>query len=472
MLIGREKEKRELLQAYDSDESKFVAVYGRRRVGKTYLVRQTFKENLFFSCSGQAHGTIEDQLYGWMSSLRDAGLNVKTRPTSWLEAFDLLKDLVKGSTMAKKVIFLDELPWFDTPKSRFVNALEFFWNSWASGREDILLIVCGSATSWIINKLFKNHGGLHNRVTHRILVEPFTLHECEQYGESRGFLFSRYDILEAYMVMGGIPFYWSFLDRSFSLAQNIDNLFFSSNAKLRYEFEELYQSLFRTSEPYISIVRALGQQMSGLTRTQISTKCDLTSGGQLTTMLDDLQHSGFIKGVSSYGSKKGTVYQLIDNFSLFYFKFMCENTSNDECFWSHNYLSSVRFAWVGLAFERVCFQHIRQIKHALGISGVVTNVFSWQTGPSSDGEEGAQIDMLIDRADNMVNICEMKYSNKPYVITSNDIQALRHKAERFAKAKGRGKSINLTMITANGLAHTGHWGEIHNEITAKDLFAL
>lgn len=233
MIIGREKEQQELREAYLSDESKFVAVYGRRRVGKTYLVRQTFKDSLTFSHSGQAKGSLAEQLFGWKSSLKDAGYDVSATPSSWLEAFDMLKDLIRKSAEKKKVVFIDEMPWLDTPRSNFVNALEFFWNGWASGRDDVLLIVCGSATSWIVNKLFRNHGGLHNRVTNRIYLQPFTLHECELYMQQRGLSLTRYDIIEGYMILGGIPFYWSFLERGKSLAQNIDSLVFAEDGKLR-----------------------------------------------------------------------------------------------------------------------------------------------------------------------------------------------------------------------------------------------
>ena len=472
MFIGRDKEKQELMNAYNSSESEFVAVYGRRRVGKTYLVRQTFKDNLTFSCSGQASGNMSNQLFGWYSSLKDAGMNGSKCPEGWLEAFDMLKELIKSSQSKKKVIFIDEMPWLDTPKAGFVNAIEFFWNGWASGRNDVLLIVCGSATSWIVNKLFKNHGGLHNRVTYRILLEPFTLNECERYCIARGLMFSRYDILELYMVLGGIPFYWSLLETGKSVAQNIDNLFFASNGKLRYEFDELYNSLFKSPQHYVTIVKALEENKAGLTRKELIKKSKMPSSGTISTRLSDLEHCGFIKVIPAYRNKNGSIYQLIDNFTLFYFKFMSQNVNNDDMFWSHNYLSPVRSAWVGLAFERVCFQHIKQIKQALGISGIVANIFCWQTGPSPQGEAGAQIDMLIDRADNMVNICEMKFSNQEYIITNDDINNLRHKALRFSQSRGINKSINLTLITVVGLAHSAHWGEIQNVITASDLFAI
>ena len=469
MLIGRNHEKNELLRAYESEYSQFAAVYGRRRVGKTFLVRETFNYKFTFEHSGVANGNNRKQLHAFRDSLVEAGLEKTAIPSNWMDAFALLRQLIRQSTETKKVIFIDEIPWMDTPRSDFVSALEYFWNNFASARKDILLIICGSSTSWIINKVLKNHGGLHNRVTYRIPLQPFSLNECEHYMESRNISFSRYDLLELYMVLGGVPFYWSLLERGESVAQSIDRLIFSPNGKLHNEFYELYDSLFKNSEPYLNVVTALGST-SGLTRDELVTCCNLDGNGKTTRILNDLQECGFIKKIPTFGLKNKAVFKLIDNFTLFYLKFVKDNDANDEHFWSHSYLSPMRTAWVGLAFERVCFQHIPQIKQALGIGGVVANVYSWHIGPTDYGEAGAQIDMLIDRADNMVNICEMKFSKNEYVVTKEDADSLHHKAKRFTESIGHGKSVSLTMITVNGISHTGYWGDIHNTVTAEDLF--
>ena len=471
MLIGRKKQQAELLEAYNADDSKFVALCGRRRVGKTFLVKQTFKDNFTFSHSGLAHATLQEQLYGWRSSLEDAGLHVEATPRHWLEAFDMLKQLIRQSEKRKKVIFIDEMPWMDAPRSKFVTALEFFWNGWAAMREDVLLIVCGSATSWIINKIFRNHGGLHNRVNYQIFLEPFTLHECEEYSKSLGLAFSRYDLLEAYMVMGGVPYYWSLLEKDKSLAQNIDALFFAHQGALHYEFRELYDSLFRNSAPYINVVNALGKKLCGMRREEIVNALGITDSGNLTRVLEDLEHSGFILRTKTYGSKKyNTVYRLIDNFSLFHLKFMEENKSDDPEFWSHSYTSPMRYSWCGLAFERVCFQHIPQIKRALGISGVMTTTYTWQVKDDDVYGPGAQIDMLVERADNTINVCEMKFSQNEFVIDKDYDAILRHKLARFGANISRRKTLRLTFVTTFGVAHNAYWNRVQNEVVADDLF--
>lgn len=470
MIIGRKEEQSALHRAYDSEYSEFVAVYGRRRVGKTFLIRETFNYTFTFEHSGVAKANNRLQLRAFRDSLVNAGMTKTRIPADWLEAFGLLMQLIRQSSDKKKVIFIDEIPWMDKPRSNFVTALEYFWNSFASARRDVLLIICGSATSWIINKVLKNHGGLHNRVTSRIALQPFTLCECEAYLHSRGIDISRYDMLEYYMVFGGVPFYLSMIDRGESVAQNIDKLIFAENGSLHNEFNELYDSLFDNPDPYISVVTALGRIRTGMTRDELIANSDLEDNGKATRVLEDLEACGFIRKYPFYGRKNMAVFQLIDNYTLFYFKFFKQNAANDEHFWSHSYQSQMRHAWTGLAFERVCFQHIRQIKVALGISDVVTNVYSWRTGTGANGEPGAQIDMLIDRADNTINLCEMKFSTNEYTVTIDDIRSLHNKAERFVESQGRKKTILLTMITVFGLSHTGHWGDIHRSLNADALF--
>ncbi len=370
----------------------------------------------------------------------------------------------------KKVIFIDEIPWLDTPRSGFLSALEYFWNSFASARKDVLLIICGSATSWIINKVLKNHGGLHNRVTYRIHLQPFTLYECEQYAKYLGMRASHYDLIEYYMILGGVAFYWSRLDKGLSVAQNIDNMIFSETGFLHNEFNELYDSLFNEPESYLKIIHALGTIRMGMTRDELVKEGGITSNGKLTRTLEDLSECGFIKRIPSYGGKaKDDLIQLVDNFTIFYYKYMKENLNNDEHFWSNSYNSTIRSAWTGLAFERVCFQHIPQIKQAMGIAGVATQCYSWKAKGDALSS-GTQIDMVLDRRDNIINICEMKFSKGEYTITKDYAMALNNKVERFIESTKNKKTILLTMITTNGVVHNEYWNQIQCDITADELF--
>lgn len=460
--------------AYESEYSQFVVVYGRRRVGKTFLVRETFNYTFTFEHSGMANTPRGIQLQAWRQSLNEAGYECKQTPTNWMEAFGLLRELIKASNEKKKVVFVDELPWLDTRSSGFVPALEFFWNSWASARKDVLLIVCGSATSWIINEVFRNHGGLHNRVTQQIYLAPFTLNECEQLAQSQHLRMTRYDILEAYMVMGGVPYYWSLLKKEKSLAGNIDELFFAPHGHLRHEFNELYNSLFKNADRYISIVRALGQRQSGMTRDELIDATGLQSNGNLTRMLEELEQCAFIRRYNIFnhpGRKRDAVFQLIDNYTLFYLKFIQHNKQNDEHYWTNTYRTSQRYAWAGLAFERVCFQHIRQVKQALGISNVVTNEMSYRLSGDGETAGGLQIDMLIDRADNVINLCEMKFASQAFTIDKSYNEALRNKISRFQQVTRTRKAIHLTMVTTCGVTHNAYWNQVQSEVTADQLFA-
>lgn len=470
MLIGRENEIKTLQQSYRSEYSEFVAVYGRRRIGKTFLIREAFNYQFTFQHTGVYKESLKKQLRNFRDALKMSGMKKVRIPADWSDAFFQLAQFIKESKEEKKVIFIDEIPWLDTPRSGFLSALEYFWNSFASARKDVLLIICGSATSWIINKVLKNHGGFHNRVTYRIHLQPFTLSECEQYAKYLGMRASHYDIIEYYMVLGGVAFYWSRLEKGLSVAQNIDNMIFAETGFLHNEFNELYDSLFNEPESYLNIVHALGTIRMGMTRDEIVKEGGITSNGKLTRILEDLAECGFIKRIPSYGGKaKDDLIQLVDNFTIFYYKYMKENRNNDEHFWSNTYNSPIRTAWTGLAFERVCFQHIPQIKQAMGIAGVSTQCYSW-TAKRKLLAPGAQIDMVIDRGDNIINICEIKFSRGEYTITKDYAMSLNNKVETFIATTKTKKSILLTMLTANGVTHNEYWNQIQCEITAEDLF--
>jgi len=472
MIIARDKEIQSLKEAYDSEYSQFVAVYGRRRVGKTFLIREAFNYKFTFEHSGLAGDNQSMELEHFVNSLKNSGYKKSCEtPENWMQAFELLKDLIRSSKDKRKVIFIDELSWMDTDGSDLLIALEGFWNGWASARKDIVLVVCASATSWMINKIIHNIGGLYNRLNLQIYLEPFTLKECEEYLNAKKIVMSRQDILEGYMILGGIPYYWSFLKKEFSLSQNIDAMFFDGNAPLKNEFDYLYASLFKRPSQYISVVTALAKKKIGMTREELSKQTVLSNSGIMTTVLNDLENCGFIRSYTEYGKKKkGTVFQLIDNFTLFYFKFM-ENKPNDNHFWTNSLNTPGRNSWCGLAFERVCLQHIPQIKQKLGISGVLTETHSWRCNADLDnGIFGSQIDMLIVRRDRVINLCEMKYSELEYSVTKSYDMKLREKIHDFLTVTKSRYAIHLTIITTYGLKQNMYSGNIQSVVTADDLF--
>lgn len=470
MLIGREEEIYQLENAYSSSESEFVAIYGRRRIGKTYLVREILQERFTFCHTGVTKLPAKGQLQAFYNSLTDQGYTPSRIPRNWLEAFQCLSTYIKNRKEKKKVIFLDELPWMDTPKSDFLSAFEHFWNGWASARKDILLIVCGSATSWIIKNIVNNHGGLHNRLSRSIRLKQFTLSECERYSTSLKMRMTRPQIIEAYMIFGGVPYYWSKLDHRFSLAQNIDRMFFIDNAIFKSEFYDLYASLFKHPEPYLKIISVLGKKKVGMTMEEISESTLLPRNGTLTKYLADLDACGFIRLYSSYGSRvKGTVYQLIDNFTLFYYRFLSSKKITDEGYWSKIQTSTTYSNWCGLSFERVCLLHIKQIKKALSIAGILSNEFSWRTPPYAD-LPGVEIDLLIERADKVLNLCEMKFTKNPFTIDRKYAAILQNKIARLRDVTNTRNAIYLTMISASGLTSNEYANEVQNVLTADALF--
>jgi hypothetical protein len=371
------------------------------------------------------------------------------------------------------VIFIDELPWMDTQAGSFVPALEHFWNAYASARKDVLLIVCGSATSWIVDKIIHNHGGLHNRINLSIHLKPFTLHECELYANSRKMGMQRRQLLECYMVMGGIPFYWSLLKRELSLPQNIDRLFFSEDGELCDEFDALYRSLFKKPEAYITVIQTLGKKQIGMTREKIIEESKMVDNGKLSSVLKDLEHCGFIRKYNQIGRiTKNALYQLVDFYTLFYFKIILENKRHDPSFWSKCVGSSLYSNWCGLAFERVCLAHIPQIKQSLSIGGVATNEYSWYVR-KNDTHPGAQIDLLLDRADQTINLCEIKYTaGGDYTLNEEEEGKILNRRERFLETTGTRKAIHLTLITTRGLTKNSHADIFQNVVNADALFEI
>jgi AAA+ ATPase superfamily predicted ATPase len=468
-VIGRKVEQEALKRLIESENAEFVAIYGRRRVGKTFLIREFFGANFTFYHTGLANTGMKMQLHSFNTSLNNYSTVSYQKAETWFDSFEQLKRLISDNRKkGKKVVFLDEMPWMDTPRSGFLSALEHFWNGWASGEKNLLLMVCGSATSWITHKLLNNHGGLHNRVTQRIHLRPFTLSECEQYYQKHHIVMSHPEIIENYMIFGGIPFYLSLMQKSFSMAQNVDNLLFTENASLKNEFQNLYASLFKKAGNHIKIVEALSSKTKGLTRDEIINAAKLSDNGSINRTLEELELSGFIRRYKSYGKKiRQSLYQLVDFFTLFYLNFLKNNDFNDEHTWT-NFIESARHrAWSGYAFEQVCLAHLPQIKEKLGISGVLTHAYAWI---SSNKEKGAQIDLIIDRNDKVINLCEMKFANEEFIIDKKFDDNLRSKRAAFKEETKTRKAVHVTMITTFGIKHNQYAGNIQSEITANDLF--
>jgi len=468
-IIGREKEKSVLKQCVESSEPEFLVVYGRRRIGKTFLIREFFSGKLDFCVTGLASEKKDDQLQAWNNAIKDCFGRSDNNASNWIDAFSLLKSkLEKKKNSKRKIILIDEAPWLDTPKSGFMVALEHFWNGWASGRPDIFLIVCGSATSWIVKNLLKNKGGLHNRVTRRMRLLPFTLKETETYLNEKEFNLGRYRICEAYMIFGGVPYYLSLLGKGLSLPQNVDALCFDDDGFLRGEFEEVYSTLFKNSDKYIKIVTALSSKLKGLTRDEIISNTGLTSGGGFTRMLEELELCGFIRAYPNFSLEDNlSLYQLTDPFSLFYLRFIKGKRPRNPRFWTSNLDNPALSAWKGYAFERICLSHSEQIKQALGIATISTETSSWRSRSSSPG---AQIDLLFDRKDGVINLCEAKYSKAEYAISVKEEINLRKKVAVFEAETRTKKAVHLTMMTTYGVKKNNHSGIIHSEVTLDALF--
>ena len=477
-IIGRKEEIAELERLYHSDRPEFVAIYGRRRVGKTFLIKQAMNGRFTFQHTGVSpvgqgsdNTRLKVQLESFYYDLLNHGLEGYSVPKTWMEAFFLLEQLLQNQYNGERqVVFFDELPWMDTPRSGFLSAFESFWNGWCSGRDYIMLIVCGSATSWILSNLSRNKGGLYGRLTAEIKLSPFTLSECEEYFKHAGIEMSRYDILQSYMVFGGIPYYLSYFQKGLSFEQNTDYILFGNKPRLRDEFNRLFAAIFSKPEDSKKVVSLLASRHAGFTRDEISEATGLALGGGLSNVLSALVESDFIIRYHPYGKPKAVeCYKLTDNFCLFWLKYV-EANGKESAFVSDNATSSIMHAWRGVAFEEVCWQHSREIKCALQIAGVQSSLSAWDVR-GDDENDGAQIDLIIERKDNVVNLCEMKFAQAPYVIDKEEEAKLRHRLEILKSTLSPRQTIHLTMITTYGVAYGKHSGIVQKEVCMDDLFS-
>ena len=470
-IIGRDAEISKLKAIATSDRSEFLALFGRRRVGKTFLVNQVFKDQFAFKMTGVIEGSLKDQFTAFSDAMEEFGYGLSETPQDWMSAFVMLKNALKEKTKKSErcIIFIDELPAMDAENSNVAGAIGYFWNSWASLQDQVVLIICGSATSWMITHVIDSKGGLHDRLTEDMPIHPFTLHEVEAYLNEHQFVWNRQMMLQSYMIFGGIPYYLSLLDNRESLIQNIDRLFFSRDTKMRREFRRLFNTLYKHPERYIEIVKSLSKSRQGMTREQLAKELKCANNGHLGNKLEDLVQCDLIrKNIVREKEIKGkdAIYQLCDFFSLFYLTFVDRAEIETE-YWSHHINTPEVNTWMGLAYERICMAHIPQIKRALRIDGISTLNYSWR---SKTSKPAVQIDIIIERADKIVNVCEVKYSQDKYELDKEEYEKINRRRSTFIKETGLRHASWLTMITTEGLAKGMYSEMIQSQVTLDDLF--
>lgn len=472
-IIGRKKELAVLQEALDSKEAEMVAVLGRRRVGKTFLVTTAYSGSILFELSGIQNTSTKKQLKNFrdvLSTFAGGKLPLEV-PEDWLSAFQMLRLYLSTlNTSEKKVLFFDELPWLAGHKSGFLEALGYFWNSYAS-RQNLVVVICGSAASWMIRKVVFDKGGLHNRITKTIHLQPFSLKETEDYLLSRGVSFDRFQLAHIYMALGGIPHYLKGLKPGLSAVQNIDRICFSESGFLREEFFKLYPALFKNAERHMAIIRALAGKWKGMDRMELLEKTKSISGGGITSLIEELEQSGFITAYFPFGKKRREkIYRLTDAYSLFYLQFIENNTLYGEGVWVQLSQTQTYKSWSGYAFENICIRHIQQIKKAMGISGIFSQASVFYKRKTED-IGGAQIDLVLDRNDHVVNLFEIKFHDETIIPDKSFADALREKRSVFKASTGVRKQVSWALISAFGLKHNQHsLGLVDISLILDDLF--
>lgn len=471
-LIGRKKEIEELERLAVSTKPEFIAIFGRRRVGKTYLVNQVFKGKLAFSLSGAIEGSPQEQFEIFRQTMEFAGHKTNKEIKTWIEAFGELRKLLTPKVESGEpcIVFLDEIPSLDFQRSGFIKALGHFWNSWASLYDNFKLIVCGSSTSWMIENIIDSKAGLHNRITYEMHLHQFSLSEVAEYLDNNNFSWSNMSVLQTYMVFGGVAYYLSLLKEKESLVQNIDRLFFGPGAPLQGEFTRLFKTLFNSTDPYIKIVRLLSKNKRGLTRKEISEKLKI-EGRTLSVYLSNLVNSDFIRYFSVKDKKikkNGGIYQLLDCFIQFFLSFVEDNLQEND-YWAHHINTPEVNSWYGLTFEKICLLHIPQIKKALHLDTISTQTYSWRSTATEPNKKGAQIDLVIDRADGFTNICELKYSKYEYSLDKAEFEKIENRIQRFEKETKPENGTFLTLITTKGLEKNKYFNDIDSVVTIDDI---
>lgn len=479
-LFGREKETALLETVLNSKEAEFLAIYGRRRVGKTYLIRQYFgQKGLYIEASGAKGMPMKKQLENFMKVVSKTFFNgvLLATPSSWDEAFDILtREIEKIPPTGKIIIFMDELPWLATKRSGLLESIDHYWNLYWSKLPHLVLVVCGSAASWMLEKLIYAKGGLHKRITRKILLEPFKLKETEQFLKKRGIRLNHKQILDIYMAIGGIPFYLKGIEKGLSAAQNIDRLCFEKNGLLYNEFRNLFESLFDQAGINLKIVKEIVKGGNQISREDLIKKTGISSGGTLNKRLSELEAAGFIQHFIPYEkTKRGHFYRVIDEFSLFHLKWIepfLTSFQSEQGYWQSMVKSPEVSSWAGLAYETICFKHISQIRKALGLDKIGCKIGSWQyLSKKGSDSDGVQIDLLFDRQDGTITICEIKYSGQPFVIDKGYAKILMKKLDIFEKHQKTSKQIFLALITTAPLK-ASLWSEelVHNQVTLEDFF--
>ncbi len=473
MLIGRENEQAILKKALNSNEAEMVAVIGRRRVGKTFLIKSVYADFIQFQMAGIQHATIERQLenFAYRLSLVAQKEEPIETPPNWFRAFTTLINYLRTLQLKEKyVVFFDEVPWMAPHKSDFIQSLSFFWNSWAVD-QNIVVVICGSAASWMVQKVVNHTGGLHNRITRRINLKPFTLFETEHYFQSRKIPLNRYHIVQIYMALGGVPHYLKEIEAGKSAIQNINDVCFSDAGLLRDEFSNLYSALFDHADKHVAIIRALATKRQGMTREEVTKISKVKNGGTLTKVLQELEQSGFISVYRSYGKKKkDKLYRLTDEYSLFYLYFIEKNIYGGNDTWHHLSQTQQYKIWSGYTFESICLKHLPQIKKALSIGGVHAISSSFLKKGTAT-EKGTQIDLLLDRKDQVINLFEIKFYQKEFVMTKAYAKTLAEKKDMFQTTTKTNKLLFWTFIAPFGLKHNQYSLElIYNVLTLDALF--
>lgn len=479
MIIGRKAEQSWLKRLFKSKKAELIAVYGRRRIGKTFLIREMGQKNgRYMEAIGKKDADMRSQLFIFSQALKNSfpEIELENAFENWMTAFETLTDTIKKHEKGRFTLFLDELPWMVTQKSGLLQALDHYWNAHWSQMKAIKVVVCGSAASWMLDNLINAKGGLHNRLTATLNLQPFSLSETAEYLKAHGHRYTHQRVLDTYLVTGGVPHYLNQMKKSRSLLQNINDMCFNPNGLLHQEFPRLFRALFKSAEDNLQIIRLIAQKRFGISRNDLIKNLKTQSGGTLTKRIEELEAAGFIKTFIPYGlNNRSQYYRVTDEYSFFYLKWiepeLKKGLSFSEGYWQSLSKTSSWNSWSGYAFETVCLKHIEPIRKALGLENIGCKTGSWRHKTKDKHKTGAQIDLLFDRLDDALTLCEIKYTRQAFKVDKSYAKELMNKLDCFEKQTNNRKELFLALISVSNVKETA-WSEelVDQVVLLEDLF--
>jgi AAA+ ATPase superfamily predicted ATPase len=446
--IGRKVEIAQLTALIDLPRPSIAVIYGRRRVGKSELIRHVTQGKNVLSFEGLEGQPKHKQIKNFLFQL-SAQSNIREKNISdWPDALILLRTLTQDGQW---IIILDEFQWMANYQNELVSVIKMIWEKYLSQNPDLTLILCGSIASFMKSKVLKS-SALYGRTDYELNLHELNLSEISEFFPGKG----SDEVIDTAMLVGGIPKYLELISEYPSLYDALEPLAFSQDGFFKTEYDRLFASHFGKKPIFMKIIQTLATNPYGLTTGKLAKEMQVASGGTLCHQLDDLESAGFLHSIIPFDKPEGSKlrkYILMDAYVRFYHSIirgsMKETTPPNTQF--HAIMSSPRYAaWAGMAFEFLCMRHHKEISRILGFHGIPYTAGPFFQRKTLD-TPGVQIDLLFERSDKILVLCEMKYLLAS--VPGDIIDQVNRKVSALQE-KYPGRTILKVLLTKTGSTET------------------